>query len=84
MIFFGIFFDFCFKHIKNFDKENSFVMVYNDGGKFKYSIFIRDNGNNGTVDITEETDIDHTNIKKGGAPEKKLPSGTDYCIAKSN
>ena len=69
---------------KNFDKENSFVVVYNDGGKFKYSIFIRDNGNNGTVDITEETDIDHTKIKKGGAPEKKLPSGTDYCIAKSN
>lgn len=69
---------------KAFDTTNSFVKVENKGGKFEYSIFIRDSGNNGTEDITEETKVDQTKIKKGGAPEKKLPSGTDCCIAKSN
>lgn len=64
---------------KNFDKDKSFVKVYNDGGKFEYSIFIRDSGNNGTADITAETDIDHTIIKKGGAPETKLPSDAGFC-----
>ena len=67
---------------KKIDTDNSFVRVYNNGGKFEYSIFIRDNGKNGTADITAETDIDHTIIKKGGAPDTKLPSGTSYCTVK--
>lgn len=66
---------------KAFDLDNSFVMVKNNGGKFEYSIFIKDAGKNGTVEITAETDVDKTKIKKGGVKENKLPSGEVYCTA---
>lgn len=66
---------------KPFDLKNSFVMVKNNGEKFEYSIFIKDGGYNGTVEITAETDVDQTKIKKGGAKDNKLPSGVDYCAA---
>ncbi len=49
---------------KAFDLKNSFVMVKNNGGKFEYSIFIKDGGNNGTVEITAETSVDQSKIKR--------------------
>ena len=64
---------------KTFDLTNSFVEVKNNNGKFEYSIFIRDSGNNGTADITPETEVDQTKIKKGSAPSTKLPSGKATC-----
>ncbi len=64
---------------KAFDLDNSFVRVTNSAGKFEYSIFIKDGGNNGTVEITAETSVDQTKIKKGGVQSNKLPSGAQYC-----
>lgn len=70
---------------KAFDKNESFVEVKNNGGKFEYSIFIKDNGNNGTTTITKETDVDQKAIKKGTAPtESQLPKGTGFCTYSNN
>ena len=65
---------------KEFVKDESFVEVKNNGGKFEYSIFIKDKGNNGTTKIIPETDVDQKVIKKGTAPTaSQLPTGAAFC-----
>lgn len=57
--------------------SNSFVDITFDGTKLEYSIWIVDNKNNGTDDVTKENELGRIKIVPNAS--SKIPSGTK-CI----